>query len=172
MKITSTDDINYGDLPDYLGFHIRRTYTAYLRIFTSIVGKRYALKSQQYSILVLTANNAGITPSAIADAIEVKRSLIAVLTEDLRQRGLLKVATSNEDRRQKELFLTAKGQIFTKQVQQTVHSDLPEKVEIQNVFNINMKAQDNGIGNSTMELSEKIADILREQAIQHGIDIT
>ncbi len=123
MKKLTTNDINYGDLPEHLGFHIRRTYTAYLRIFTSIVGKKFSLKSQQYSILVLTAQNIGITPSAIASAIEVKRSLITVLTEDLRQRGLIKIAIGVDDRRQKQLYLTQKGQQFTNEVKQTLSSE-------------------------------------------------
>ncbi len=123
MKKTTTDDINYGDLPEHLGFQIRRTYTAYLRIFTSIVGKKYSLKSQQYSILVLTEQNIGITPSAIASAIEVKRPLIAVLTEDLRQRGFLKITTGTGDRRQKQLYLTEKGQQFTDEIRQTLATE-------------------------------------------------
>ncbi len=123
MKKLTTNDINYGDLPEHLGFHIRRTYTAYLRIFASIVGKKFSLKSQQYSILVLTAQNIGITPSAIASAIEVKRSLITVLTEDLRQRGLIKITIGVDDRRQKQLYLTQKGQQFTNEVKQTLVSE-------------------------------------------------
>lgn len=123
MKKTTIDDIHYGDLPEHLGYHIRRTYTAYLRTFTALAGKKYALKSQQYSILVLTENNKGITPSAIADAIEVKRSLVAVLTEDLNQRGLIKITVCNDDRRQKQLYLTPKGRTFTKNVRQTLQEE-------------------------------------------------
>lgn len=55
---------------------------------------------------------------------------------------------------------------------QTVNSGLPEKVEIQNVFNIEVQAGGSGSAASADDLSEKIADILREQALQHGIDIT
>lgn len=57
-------------------------------------------------------------------------------------------------------------------VLQTVNSNPPEKVEIQNVFNIEVKAgAERGTG-SADDLSERIADILGEQALQHGIDIT
>ncbi|MCK4784315.1 MAG: hypothetical protein KAV87_11230 [Desulfobacteraceae bacterium] len=57
-------------------------------------------------------------------------------------------------------------------VQQTINTDLPEKVEIQNVFNIDVKTGGDGDVGSVKGLSEKITDILREQATQHGIDIT
>ncbi|MCF7980576.1 MAG: MarR family winged helix-turn-helix transcriptional regulator [Pseudomonadales bacterium] len=123
MNSSPNNDIDYGDLPNHLGFHIRRTYTAYLRVFASLVGKRFALKSQQYSILVLTGQNAGITPSAIAGAIEVKRSLIAVLTEDLRQRGFIEIKTSTSDRREKRLHLTKKGHAFTNEIRQVLTTE-------------------------------------------------
>jgi len=55
---------------------------------------------------------------------------------------------------------------------QTIHSDLPEKVEIQNVFNLEVKTEGGGGTGSTEDLSERIADILRDQALHHGIDIT
>ncbi len=56
-------------------------------------------------------------------------------------------------------------------VQQKIKSDLPEKVEIQNIFNVEVKGEKD-LSGSIADLSEKIADILREQAIEHGIDIT
>jgi hypothetical protein len=46
-----------------------------------------------------------------------------------------------------------------------------EKLEIQNVFNIEVRSEGPGAG-SDGDLSERIADILRDQALQHGIDIT
>lgn len=57
-------------------------------------------------------------------------------------------------------------------IQKSTQSELPEKVEIQNVFNIEVKPEGNGNTGPNTELSEKITDILREQALQHGIDIT
>lgn len=56
-------------------------------------------------------------------------------------------------------------------VQQTLKADLPEKVEIQNVFNLEVGTGGFGQG-STSDLAEAIADILHEQALQHGIDVT
>lgn len=56
----------------------------------------------------------------------------------------------------------------SKQIGQTLHPGASEKVEIQNTFHIEVKSE----GDRTTDLSERIADILREQALQHGIDIT
>lgn len=52
----------------------------------------------------------------------------------------------------------------------TSHSGSPDKVEIQNVFNIEVKAT--GGGDFTDDLSERLSDILLEQALQQGIDVT
>lgn len=56
---------------------------------------------------------------------------------------------------------------LARSVRQVIQSDLPEKVEIQNVFNIQVRSEE-----KSRDLSEKIADILHEQALQHGIDVT
>jgi hypothetical protein len=45
-----------------------------------------------------------------------------------------------------------------------------DKVEIQNVFNL--EVQDGDGTRSTADLADTLADILREQAMQHGIDVT
>jgi hypothetical protein len=47
-----------------------------------------------------------------------------------------------------------------------------EKVEIQNIFNIEIEASGGRETGFLRDLSEKITHILREQALQHGIDIT
>jgi hypothetical protein len=49
--------------------------------------------------------------------------------------------------------------------------DLLPHVEIQNTFHVEVKNEPGSPG-SLGDLSDKVADILREQALQHGIDIT
>ncbi len=68
-------------------------------------------------------------------------------------------------------FISGRGAPgLARSVRQVIQSDLPEKVEIQNVFNIQVRSEESR-GNSR-DLSEEIADILHEQALQHGIDVT
>jgi hypothetical protein len=58
---------------------------------------------------------------------------------------------------------------------QTISSGAPgskEKVEIQNVFNIEMNPGSGRSVDFTDDLSERLSDILLEQALQHGIDVT
>jgi hypothetical protein len=56
-------------------------------------------------------------------------------------------------------------------VRASSNSDLLPNVEIQNTFHVNVNNESGELG-SLGEFSDKIADILREQALQHGIDIT
>ena len=56
----------------------------------------------------------------------------------------------------------------SKRVGQTGHPGASEKVGIQNTFHTEVKSE----SDRTTGLSERIADILCEQALQHGIDIT
>jgi hypothetical protein len=46
----------------------------------------------------------------------------------------------------------------------------PERVEIKNYFQLALGG--NGSPGARRELADRLADVLREQAIQHGIDIT
>ena len=63
------------------------------------------------------------------------------------------------------------GPIAAKRVQQTVQTSTPDRIEVQNVFNVEVHTQGMAADETLSTLSEKIADILREQAIQHGIDL-
>jgi DNA-binding MarR family transcriptional regulator len=107
--------IEFGELTSHTGYHIRRSYSTFIRMF-ALNGKHFNLKSQQSSILILTRENPGITPAAIADAIEIERSLMAKLLTDLMKREFIETRACNEDGRQKGLFITAKGKKFLREV--------------------------------------------------------
>lgn len=111
-------DIKYGELTDHTGYHIRRAHSTFMRLFTS-AGKGFALRSQQSSILVLTRENPGIGPATIADAIGIERSLMARLLTDLIERGFIETHASEQDGRQKGLYITTKGKSFIRKVMDT-----------------------------------------------------
>ena len=64
------------------------------------------------------------------------------------------------------------GSVSAHRVQSTVQTGTPERTEVHNVFNVEVHTQGDAAGETLTDLSEKIADILREQAIQHGIDLS
>lgn len=120
-------NIEFGELLNHTGYHIRRAHSTFMRLF-SVYGKAYSLKSQQSSILVLARENPGITPAAIAEAIEIERSLIAKLLIDLKDRGFIETRVSITDGRQKGLYITAKGKIFIRKVIDTFWQQLEPKL--------------------------------------------
>jgi len=111
----ASNKIKFGVLTKHTGYHIRRSYSTFIRMFATN-GKQFQLKSQQTSILILTSENPGITPAAIADAIEIERSLMAKLLTDLMKRNFIESKASSVDGRQKGLYITAKGNTFIRQV--------------------------------------------------------
>ncbi|HWP47397.1 MAG TPA: hypothetical protein VNM22_09575 [Candidatus Limnocylindrales bacterium] len=64
------------------------------------------------------------------------------------------------------------GSDSSQRIQKITPINSSEKVEIQNIFNIDVEASEGKEMGSLRDLSEKIVHILREQALQHGIDIT
>jgi hypothetical protein len=67
------------------------------------------------------------------------------------------------------------SQSVTTPVARPQHSsvtDLSDKVAMHNVFHIAVQMAGAGGADSLQGLSDKVADILRVQAVQHGIDIT
>ena len=111
------------DLSKHTGYHIRRAHTYFARVF-SVYGKQFGLRSQQATILVMTEKNPGIAPTSIADANDIKRSLVASLVSDLEERGLIKTRGSRTDRRRKGLHITAKGRVFLTRVMETFATEL------------------------------------------------
>lgn len=116
-------DIEFGELVNHTGYHIRRAHSTFTRLF-SVLGKEFALRSQQSSILVLTRENPGISPATIADAIEIERSLMAKLLSDLKERGFIQTRESTEDGRKKGLYITPAGRKFARTVMDTFRKEL------------------------------------------------
>ena len=122
-KTSSRKRIDFGDIPEHTGYHIRRAYSYFTRIFAEY-GRRFDLRSQQATILTLTDRNPGISPARIADANEIKRSLVTRLVTDLERRGLIECRTSSSDRRHKGLHITQEGRRFLKKVMSTFAAEV------------------------------------------------
>jgi hypothetical protein len=68
-------------------------------------------------------------------------------------------------------FTLGNGNLPSSSSIQEFPSGSSERVRVQNVFHIEVQGQ--GTGDASFEdLSTRLADILREQAVQHGIDLT
>lgn len=122
-KTAPNNEIDFGDITEHTGYHIRRAYSYFTRVFAEH-GKRFDLRSQQATILTLADRNPGISPARLADANEIKRSLVTRLVIDLEQRGLIECRISKTDRRHKGLFITRKGRTFLRTVMSTFAAEV------------------------------------------------
>ena len=122
-KNARSKPIDFGDIQEHTGYHIRRAYSYFTRVFAEH-GKRFDLRSQQATILMLADRNPGISPARVADANEIKRSLVTRLVVDLERRGLIECRTSEIDRRHKGLYITRKGGSFLRNVMSTFAAEV------------------------------------------------
>ncbi len=129
MARASEDDdpIDFGDIPEHTGYHIRRAYSYFYRVFTQY-GRQFGIRSQQATILTLARHNPGISPARVADANDIERSLVAKLIAELEEQGLLERRPSSTDGRQKGLFITARGADFITAVMDTFARELEPRL--------------------------------------------
>lgn len=119
--------IDFGDIPEHTGYHIRRAFSYFSRVFATF-GRQYGVRSQQATILTLARFNPGITPADVADANEIERSLVAKLVAELEQRGFLERRPSTTDRRSKGLYITSSGTKFLKEMMATFAREMEPKL--------------------------------------------
>ena len=101
-------EVSLGDLPDQLGFQVRRLQLWVFREFTRKLA-RLDVTLAQYSVLTVVDANPGINQLAVASALAIERAGLGRLIERLEARSLLKRLPSIVDRRSYVLHLTSEG---------------------------------------------------------------
>jgi DNA-binding MarR family transcriptional regulator len=94
-----------GMLPGLLGYRLRLAQQTVFRDFAKSVAE---LSPGRVGILLLIDANAGVTQSALAQAVGLDRSTMVGLVDKLEERGLVE-RRRGEDRRTNELWLTHSG---------------------------------------------------------------
>jgi DNA-binding MarR family transcriptional regulator len=112
--------VSLGDLPDHLGFLVRRVQLWVFREFTSKLA-RFDVTLPQYSVLTVVGANPGINQLAVASALTIERAGLGRLIERLEARNLLKRLPSTVDRRSYVLHLTPEGRKTLARMRATVY---------------------------------------------------
>lgn len=102
-------DLSRGLLPRILGYHLRRTQVAIFRHFSRTVAAEEHITPGLFGMLQVIAANPDIGQSRLAEAMEVDRSTIVKVVDQLEERGLILRAASPHDKRSHCLRLTAEG---------------------------------------------------------------
>jgi DNA-binding MarR family transcriptional regulator len=98
-----------GSLEGLLGYHLRRAQVAVFQDF-ALSMRGMEITPGQFGVLALIEANAGMTQSALGEAMGVDRSTVVAVIDRLEGRGLVRRAPSPNDRRSYALVLSDEGQ--------------------------------------------------------------
>jgi DNA-binding MarR family transcriptional regulator len=108
LRTAERPPLDIGILEAHLGYFIRRlqiwVFQDFIRTLASI-----DISPAQYSVLVVTAANAGASQSQIGSTLGIERARLVRLLDKLEKRGLLERLPSPDDGRSHALRLTRDG---------------------------------------------------------------
>ncbi|MBZ0218556.1 MAG: MarR family transcriptional regulator [Fimbriimonadaceae bacterium] len=116
--------IDLGPLTDNIGYLVRRLQLEIFQHFNETLSE-LDIRTSQFSVLSVIANNPGLSQRKIAAALGIKRPNFVTMFDTLEQRGLAVRRQSPSDGRSHALYLTDKGEAFMKKVNERVgeHED-------------------------------------------------
>jgi DNA-binding MarR family transcriptional regulator len=118
-------EMSYGLLPQILGYHLRRTQVAIFQHFSKTVAAKEDITPGLFGMLQVIAANPGLGQSRLAETMEVDRSTIVKVVDQLEGRGLIMREPSPTDKRSHCLRLTEAGRRALRRMESLVlrHED-------------------------------------------------
>jgi DNA-binding MarR family transcriptional regulator len=110
--------LDFGMLPDLLGYRLRLAQLAVFRDFERSVGV-LGVSPGRVGVLVLVEANPGLAQSRLAEAVGLDRSTLVPLLDRFEREGLLE-RRAGPDRRTNGLHLTAEGRRHLARVKRAV----------------------------------------------------
>lgn len=111
--------IDFGCLPQLLGYQIRQAQTAVFRDFTGIMGD-LRVSPGEFGLLSLILSNPGINQARLAAAYGLDKSTLSLAVTGLVKRGLVRRMRSKVDQRYMGLWLSAPGEELLARVKERV----------------------------------------------------
>ena len=109
----ASNAVNYGVLPDLIGFNLRRTQIRIFQDFARTVG-RHDVTPGQFGVLEIINANPGLNQSELGLAMGVDRSTVVAVIDRLEKRDMVVRDPSPKDRRSYALRLSQKGEDLLK----------------------------------------------------------
>ncbi len=122
--------ISYGLLPQILGYHLRRAHVAIFEHFSQTVAAQEDITPGLFGMLHVIAANPGLGQSRLAEAMEVDRSTIVKVVDQLESRGLIVREPSPADKRSHCLRLTEEGRLALRRTENLVLSHEDEFTKV------------------------------------------
>lgn len=111
--------IEHGLLPGLVGYNLRRAQVSVFQDFR-VATSAFDITPGQFGILVLIANNDGLSQSDLGNALGIDRSTMVAVIDRLERRNLVVRAPSPADRRSYALRLSSTGAAFLANIVPTV----------------------------------------------------
>lgn len=105
-SISETPDISA--LEGFVGYNLKRAYLVVYEDFRNAIGQD-GLAPRAFSALATVIQYPSITQSAVARHLQIERSGLVAIVDDLEQRGLVQRTPVPGDRRAQALLPTADG---------------------------------------------------------------
>lgn len=102
-------EVNFGCLPDLVGYNLRRAQSLVFQHFAETVSS-HDVSPGHFGVLVFIEANPGMSQTMLARALGVDRSSIVPVIDHLEGGGLVTRQKKPSDRRTHELRLTAYGE--------------------------------------------------------------
>jgi DNA-binding MarR family transcriptional regulator len=132
-KTIDFSEIDFDIFTDLLSFYVRTVNMLVSRdLDEQMAALEVAGGTGKISTLLLVGRNPGIRPSVLAHFILKDRSAMGRLLDQLQQAGLVEQKVSPEERRARELYLTAKGRRVAEQVRAVAQRQSAEFFSILN----------------------------------------
>lgn len=97
-----------GPVRDLVGYNLKRSYLV-VRSAAAAALEPHGLRVVSMTALSLIVDNPDIAPSELAEALQMERSNIVVIIDDLETRQLITRTRSKSDRRRFALMATVRG---------------------------------------------------------------
>lgn len=119
----NTDDapLDLGLLPGLIGYRLRRAQLAAFQHFAATVGQA-GITPGWFGVLVIVANNEGLSQSRLARALGVDRSTIVPIIDRLEAKRWIRRERAPTDRRSHALYLTDAGKALLAQLTRQVEA--------------------------------------------------
>ena len=108
-KRFNVDDIDFGVLPELLGYQLRRAHVLFFQHFAARLSDR-DITPGQLGLLILISRNPGISQTALAKAAGIERSTLGEAVGTLEKRGLVVRKPVPRDRRSHAVHLSEHGE--------------------------------------------------------------
>jgi len=108
-ELTPQGGLGEGDIHGLLGYQLAQTAILTTEAFVRVVGKPLDLRPVEFTILQLVHQNAPVTATMVAKALAVTTPGVVIWLDRLEQRGLVKRARNEADRRTQHLSTTREG---------------------------------------------------------------